>query len=35
VEKRNFVKLMEEAKFKMGKPDFNKLEQDYYDLLSA
>ena len=26
---------MEEAKFKMGKADFNKLEQDYYDLLSS
>jgi hypothetical protein len=26
---------MEEAKFKMGKAEFNKLEQDYYDLLSS
>jgi cytochrome c553 len=34
-EKRNFLKLMEEAKFKMSKSDFNKLEQDYYDLNSA
>lgn len=26
---------MEEAKFKMGKNEFNKLEQDYYDMLSS
>lgn len=35
IEKKNLIRLIEQAKYKISKAEFSKMEQNFYDILST